>query len=448
MRIDVAGAGAGKTTCLANAIIETHKYIPKNKNIYCVAFTNNAVASIKEKLISYYDVIPKNIVISTIHSFLYNEFVSPYFYLLYNKHYRSISTIQLPIDQPYKNCKLTELENKDILHIEKITERAKWVVAKKSTDKAKEKSIRISILNTFLTYCDTIFVDEAQDIDSNIKDVFTALDNIGVKIVLKGDPKQDIRGYGCFRALIESHSNNVSYDSTCYRCPSEHLLITNYLVSSKEKQVSNKTGGMIKLIFESECRITDDMIKKYDLKYIYKKNDRFETHMSKMNLSDFDNLFYEVHSILSDAFNNADVTTIELNSYRLTKHMIRCHEAGKSVAQILKPLCTYVGKLSKVQYAKVCEALPKHTQKSFNQITVNSIESVKGLEGNSCLFILTTDLAAYLFGKKTIENKTKNALYVALTRSLNTLTILISKDVEEEYGKQKIIDFFASFNNI
>ena len=84
---------------------------------------------------------------------------------------------------------------------------------------------------------------------------------------------------------------------------------------------------------------------------------------------------------------------------------------------------------------------------SQKQTTVSSIEGVKGLEGEHCLFILTSDLAAYLLGNKTDENKTKNALYVALTRSLHILTILICKEVEEEYGRPTITDFFAKYIN-
>ena len=54
------------------------------------------------------------------------------------------------------------------------------------------------------------------------------------------------------------------------------------------------------------------------------------------------------------------------------------------------------------------------------------------------MFILTLDLAEYLWGKKRADNKTKNKLYVALTRSLEKLTILISKEVEEKYGREVI----------
>lgn len=41
-------------------------------------------------------------------------------------------------------------------------------------------------------------------------------------------------------------------------------------------------------------------------------------------------------------------------------------------------------------------------------------------------------------GKKRADNKTKNKLYVALTRSLENLTILVTKEVEEKYGRDVI----------
>ena len=77
-------------------------------------------------------------------------------------------------------------------------------------------------------------------------------------------------------------------------------------------------------------------------------------------------------------------------------------------------------------------------------IAVSSIDSIKGQEGENCLFILTVDLAAYLFGDKIEDNKVKNLLYVALTRSLDKLTVYITEDVEKKYDKDKIHNFFES----
>ena len=50
-----------------------------------------------------------------------------------------------------------------------------------------------------------------------------------------------------------------------------------------------------------------------------------------------------------------------------------------------------------------------------------------------------------MFGDKDDDNATKNRLYVALTRSLNKLTIFITDKVEKKYGKEKLMDFFAKY---
>ena len=58
-------------------------------------------------------------------------------------------------------------------------------------------------------------------------------------------------------------------------------------------------------------------------------------------------------------------------------------------------------------------------------------------------FVLTTDLAPYLFLQKKEDNKTKHLLYVALTRSLKDLTIMITIEVEASYHKENIKDCFS-----
>jgi ATP-dependent exoDNAse (exonuclease V) beta subunit len=92
-------------------------------------------------------------------------------------------------------------------------------------------------------------------------------------------------------------------------------------------------------------------------------------------------------------------------------------------------------RLEKKDYARIIQIV-QHSEIEKKGIYVNSIESIKGREGCNCLFILTADLAEYLLGKKKANNKTKNKLYVALTRSSEKLTILITREVEEKYGRK------------
>lgn len=84
MKISVAGAGAGKTTAMSDMVIRLRTEMDAHMNIFCITFTNNAVTCIEEKLKKHYGRIPDNITVSTIHSFLYREFVKPYYFLLFN----------------------------------------------------------------------------------------------------------------------------------------------------------------------------------------------------------------------------------------------------------------------------------------------------------------------------------------------------------------------------
>ena len=116
MRIGIAGAGAGKTTAMANTIIQFRSEIEDHKKVFCITFTNNAVKCISGKLQEHYGRIPDNIVVSTIHSFLFQEFVRPDYYLLFGKQYERISVAELPGVPAYRNGAIGRLEDKNVLH--------------------------------------------------------------------------------------------------------------------------------------------------------------------------------------------------------------------------------------------------------------------------------------------------------------------------------------------
>jgi len=100
-------------------------------------------------------------------------------------------------------------------------------------------------------------------------------------------------------------------------------------------------------------------------------------------------------------------------------------------------------KLSKKDMAKLGEALKLNREKEqVSGIKVNSIDSIKGLEGKRCLFILTTDIIPYLIQENTPNNKMKNYLYVALTRAREELMFLVTREVEEKYSRELLIEKF------
>ena len=238
MIVNVAGAGAGKTTKMADVIM-AHD-IPDGKVVFCIAFTNAAADNIKEKVAEKMSGVPDNIKISTIHSFLYQELIEPYYYFLYGKHFGQLSTISLPPNNCYKSKKLSELEQEGTLHITEIPEKAKWVAYRKSVDTKGIKAVREKAMSHFNSYCSAIYVDEAQDINEDIYAILSALEHAGVEIILYGDPKQDVKGFGCFRQIIDK-SSDVHYFPDCYRCPQVHLDLSNTLNSVYTRSGQNST---------------------------------------------------------------------------------------------------------------------------------------------------------------------------------------------------------------
>ena len=445
MQINVAGAGAGKTSKMADLLSRID--IPDGKVVFCIAFTNSSVENVEKKYLRKYGRIPDNIKISTIHSFLYQELIHPYYYLLFGKHYQNLSTIPLPSVPAFKNKKITELESQDILHIERIPERAKWVVYKKTNDTKTVCDNRAKMLSTFAQYCHSILIDEAQDIGKDVKTVIDSLAEAGIEIVLYGDPKQDIRGGGHFQKLIDAESE-PHYIRECFRCPQIHLNISNTLADEKQRQFSSSenAAGKVSIVFESETDVAA-FIKDNDfgLQYISKKNERFETHSEKLD-NRIDLLFYEVQRAIAKKWSTEKPElTINRAAYYISERMLMDYDvSNNSAAEINKRIKSgwfdYPGNK---EYAQMNAAFEKESTEANPVMLVSSIESIKGLESENCLFILTTDLAPYLFLENTDENRTKHLLYVALTRSLKDLTILVTKEVEKRYQKEYIINYLS-----
>lgn len=442
MKICIAGAGAGKTTTMADTIVNLRLEMDSHLNIYCITYTNNAVACIEKKLKEHYGELPNNIIVSTIHSFLYREFIKPYYYLLYGKQYERISTSELPQKVKLKKYRIKNLEDNNVLHQTVIPERAKWVFVKKSDDRKVIKNKREIIKAVFKNYCGAICVDEAQDMDSNMLEIIEVLNELSIQIILMGDPKQDLKGYKCLRKLMDQHPDSVEYLSICHRCPQKHLKLSNIIVEEHEKQESKKTTGTLSICFENDKQCSELLQEEnFDLAYISQKQGIYETHgqekAEKIKMA----ICEEIEVAMR--VNHPDVTelAIKRGSYCLAERLIKKYEIYADKVQAMDE--TFKNERLQKSYGIIKNLLPEKTGKTTaNNIVVCSIDSIKGQEGNNCLFILTTDLAAYLFGDKSSDTKIKNRLYVGLTRSLDTLTIYITAQVEAKYDRNFILDFF------
>ena len=447
MEIHIAGAGAGKTTTMSETVRHIRQDLDESLKIFCIAFTNNAVKCIKDKLQEYYGEVPSNIIISTIHSFLYNEFIKPYYYLLYDKQYNSISVSNLPSNTSYKNAKITRLEKQNILHQTVIPERAKWILCKKSGDRKQIKEKRNIIKNTFKKYCGAICIDEAQDIDKDMLEIIKSLQELGISLILMGDPKQDLKGYKCLRKLTELYPKDVKYIDICHRCPHQHIKLSNSIVPIEEKQICEKTNGLIEICFGSKKSIQDILNNQtFDLKYISKKQGIYNTHQTSNITTCQKALFEEITTALRKSCTELSELQLLSKAYSLSNNLINTYKSNGD--KLLSMRLTFKDiSLEPHDYGCIINAIPEETISSdTNKIIIDSIDSVKGLEGRKCLFILTTDLAAYLLGDKTDSNATKCRLYVALTRSLNYLLIYITPEVEEKYSYECIKTFFNQYS--
>ncbi|MGE6489758.1 UvrD-helicase domain-containing protein [Paenisporosarcina sp. NPDC076898] len=442
MNIVVAGAGAGKTTSMAEVVLQRLKEINKEKIVYIVTYTNSARDRIREKVMELNGSIPKQLHIETYHSFLIQEFIFPFHHLLYQTQYIKASLIKLSTIPAYRNSKIKELEANQEIHVDKVTEVAKWIICGKSADKKNIKIKRTRILSIVSNYLDSIFIDEAQDMDSHLKQIVITLYTNRLQLYIVGDPKQDLRGRNAFNDLITEHADIVEYKEENHRCPLKHVELSNRFIASEQKQVAQAdTDGKLGFIFEKDLLI-EDYIKneKWDYVYISKKNERYVTNSEDL-LKEESNLTYELKCIIKNS--NIKKDKIDLGVFRAKQWCLKVLTSKTNSFIFTEIQRSFNLKLSKKDMAKLGEALKLNREKEqVSGIKVNSIDSIKGLEGKRCLFILTTDLIPYLIQENTANNKMKNYLYVALTRAREELMFLVTREVEEKYSRELLIEKF------
>lgn len=437
MKLIVAGAGGGKTTSMAQMVIERYETITDGKIIYVITYTNAARDHIRNKIIELNGSIPKGVKVETSHVFMLQEIIFPYHHLLYEQKYTKVSQIKLPENRGYRANKIKELKKSNYIHVQEATNIAKWIISGKSTDRKVIKDRREKVLSVFQRCFDSIFIDEAQDMDKYLSEVVDVLDNRRLNITLVGDPKQDLRGRNELRKLIEKYPDNIKYIKENHRCPITHVNFANSYISIKEKQECLREEiGEISYIYESDIS-TKNYINdgNWCYSFITKTNERFVTQSEEMN-SVINNLRYELRALVIKS--NIEEKKVEQKVYLLLKKVIQDFD-NTNHWSIIKRIGTELSIiLTKQDKAKLFEALKMSEDNKEKGILVQSIDKIKGLEGDNCLFILTTDLSEYFFKEKIEENKMMNYLYVVLTRSKKKLVIMITSEVEHRYGREWI----------
>ena len=227
--------------------------------------------------------------------------------------------------------------------------------------------------------------------------------------------------------------------------------LSNTLASDAEKQKADEDNaiGSITVRFESDIEDINQFLEKgnYGLQYISMKRDCFATHQERESGERFETLRHEVYRAICDKWTGMK-TELEINraAFYVTEQMLSDFDSGSNESTIITQWSNsgVFDRLTGKRYAQMASAIKAIDTSTSGLPVVSSIEIIKGREAERCLFILSPDLAPYLFREKTEDNKISHLLYVALTRSLNHLTILVMKEVEEMYTKERILCFFRS----
>lgn len=438
MKIVVAGAGAGKTTSMAEEVLNRYEKLTDGKIIYVITYTNAARDHIRNKIIELHGSIPNQIKVETSHVFLLQEIIFPFHHLLYGNTFASVSLIKLSDKPAFRARKLSELKLQNIIHVEEVTKVSRYIICGKSSDRKLIKDKRIKVITIMKKYLDSIFIDEAQDMDSELSKIIEVLYSNGFYLHLVGDPKQDLRGRNELRRLIGEYHQLVEYKKENHRCPISHVKLSNkYVIKEEQQEYQIKQEGCIRYLFEKNVDILKLFSEEvFDQIYIYQKNETFITNQQDRNKHE-SLVAYELKRLIQKSkFAEGDIEKINYALCKWIRNNIKEKDNWKIINKVSGILELT---LTKEDKGRMYSALEENRDnKKEGLITVNSIDRIKGLEADKCLFILTTELAEYFFQNKVDQNKMLNYLYVALTRAKRELVIFVTKEVKEKYGEDWI----------
>jgi len=443
--IQIAGAGAGKTYGLAAQILMKNGVVNDHRNIFAITYTNSAKKNIVNGLKDQIGNIPENIKVLTVHSFLLEFIIFPYSKFILGSSFERAVSIPLSNEPKFKNYRLKKLNDDNIIHNEQVFKKAQMILNKKGKNKAGKVKVDI-VIKHIMASVDSIFVDEAQDLDDDALFVFRILSEAGVYVYMVGDPKQAIKYPNTFERFcrsIESGENKffklLENNNETRRVPENHLKLSNNFCVKEQRQTSlNKEQGLLNYIFVDDKRFAElyELWKSSDcLLYINEKNTLFDTHIIK-------NDFYLPESVIKKmkvGFKH-NIYNFDLWIESIIIEMEKL-SSEKTPWEVLKFFQNkYEVILEKGEWMEMKEILTYN--KSERKYHVSSIDRVKGLEANTCIFILDNSMFQYLTMKKTDRNKELNKLYVALTRSMNHLIFALDDKGIKGMAKSDIEAWF------
>lgn len=445
-KIQVAGAGAGKTYTMAQIIVDASKKVTDHKMIYAITYTNAAKENIIKKVIDIEGRVLQNVIVETVHTFFLNKIIYPNSKIILGEKYMKAVSVPLSAVPRYKQFKIKQLKDRMIIHNDVVFKKAKMILCKDNKRKMQKELIDL-VIKHLKSSIAKIFVDEAQDLDGDALKIFQILANNDIYTYMVGDPKQALKYPGVFEEFVKimSTSDEVAFDclpnnNITKRIPNEHLRISNRFCSKDQKQYSiDNKCGIVKY-----CVISDiDSEKMYNLWkrdeyliYISRKNGRYLTN----NIKEFNTLPLKIVDQIENIklFKGLDKDIVEKALViKFNKYMF-LYDSKIAISKFSKH---YEIVIEKDSYAQLMEFQNKQVNNK-DSIFIFSIDKVKGLEGDKCIFILNDSALDYIFGKKTERNKEYNKIYVGLTRSKRDLILLVDLSIIKRYSIEEIEDEF------
>ncbi len=447
-QIQIAGAGAGKTYTLAEKILVRHHKKDNDKIIYAISFTNYAKRNIEQRVAELNNgLMPSDICIETVHSFLLNEIIYPFSQYYFGKAFSKATSMKLPIEIKLQKYQLKRVNERGIIHNSQVFNKAKqMIVDGKGETKAKHRKKEL-IIEYLQASVDALFIDEAQDLDADALTLFGKLSE-SIYAYIVGDPKQSIKYPKDFREFTERIRENnsvfhmLSPNTITRRMPECHLRISNLFCPADERQTTiSDVKGEIYYLYLTDEKFSK-LYESFDflkaLIYIRQETDTFTTQDSKSVFSLEETVREKLlEKINSDYDSDAFVKSIEKYFINLT---LKKGEKGA-----IQSFTKHFGiALENNEYAKLINDLKIENKEK--KLKVKSIDKIKGLENELCMFIMDNTMLEYLFGKKQETNKEMMRLYVALTRSKSDLILVIDKLSIKKFTDKQIEKGFSELN--
>lgn len=445
IEIQIAGAGAGKTFGLAKTLIDHTKACTSHKKTFALTYTNTATAKIEQEIIKQHGFIPSNLYIQTVHSFLLNEIIYPFSSFTLGDVYNDTSIMSLPLPK-YKNSLFARLRKMNVIHADNVYNIAKQIVDEtisKHSNKAKKAKVR-RLLAILKSCFDKIFIDEVQDLDKDALRFFEVLGSNDIDMYMIGDPKQAIKFPQDLDTFVKTvapkeYATILPINNQTRRVPTEILAVSNSFCYEEQQQESlSEVIGELMFIESTDGRY-DKLLEGYiatkQLVCIEKKNGRYTT--SSKHKQSFPR---DIEEMIRESNHKKDKMLFVKAAF--IDFMSNVTEVGARVA-ISRLRSRHSLTFDKSHFAQLYELCDKLKNDNV-QYTVQSIESIKGLEAETCVLILTPNTLKYLTKEKLSQashfNKEWKKIYVALTRAKKRLVLALDHELLAGYDMDAVRD--------